>query len=80
LITGHIFERYRQEQRAIISEASEDTHVARLDRINSFYNEIDKLFVLDMRVDRKMSLWWRTELLSRANAALTRIAKKVVNR
>jgi hypothetical protein len=37
-----------------------DELVARLDRINAFYKEIDRMFVPYMRLDQRMPLWWWT--------------------
>ena len=65
--TAHLFDRYAERPSAKI-----DDQVDRLNRINAFYTEIDKMFVPYMRIDQKMPLWWWSALKLRATALLTR--------
>lgn len=58
--TAHLFDRYAQRPNANVDE-----QVARLDRINAFYAEIDKMFIPYMRLDQRMPLWWRTKIFPR---------------
>jgi len=65
--TAHLFDRYTERPSAKI-----DDQVDRLNRINAFYIEIDRMFVPYMRIDQKMPLWWWSALKLRATAFLTR--------
>ena len=65
--TAHLFDRYAERPSAKI-----DDQVDRLNRINAFYTEIDKMFVPYMRIDQKMPLWWWSALKLRVTALLTR--------
>jgi len=59
MIAGHLFDRYGHG----LPDAKVDEQVARLNRINAFYNEIDHMFVPYMRLDQRMPLWWRTPFI-----------------
>ena len=65
--TAHLFDRYADRPSANI-----DAQVDRLNRINAFYTEIDRMFVPYMRIDQKMPLWWWSVLKLRATSLLTR--------
>jgi hypothetical protein len=72
MIAGDIFDRYGHGQ----PDAKVDEQIARLDRINSFYSEIDRMFVPYMRLDQRMPLWWWktfvTKIIERFNSPLHR--------
>jgi hypothetical protein len=53
ILTTHLFDHFAERPNANI-----DDQVARLDRINAFYAEIDKMFIPYMRLDQRMPLWW----------------------
>ncbi len=53
IIRGHYVDRF-MDRRVV----NVDEQVARLDRINAFYTEIDKKFIPYMRLDQRMPLWW----------------------
>jgi hypothetical protein len=59
MIGGHMFDRFSQ------ARGNVDEQVARLDRINAFYAEIDRMFVPYMRLDQRMPLWWWTSFRAR---------------
>jgi hypothetical protein len=65
--TAHLFDRYAQRPNPNI-----DAQIDRLNRINAFYTEIDRMFVPYMRIDQKMPLWWWSALKVRAMTFLTR--------
>jgi hypothetical protein len=67
LIRGHYFDRFEQRQLLNVDE-----QVARLDRINAFYSEIDKLFVPYMRFGQRMPLWWWPRLVNPSRQWLPR--------
>jgi hypothetical protein len=48
MIYGHMFDRYGTRDQAGV-----DAQVARLDRINAFYSEIDRMFIPYMRLDQR---------------------------
>jgi hypothetical protein len=53
MIAGDLFDRFPQgHQKAV------DQQVARLDQINAFYGEIDRMFVPHMRLDQRLPFWW----------------------
>ncbi|MGA8653718.1 MAG: hypothetical protein WB677_24430 [Xanthobacteraceae bacterium] len=56
MIVGDLFDRYPHV--SLLGKV--DEQVARLDRINAFYSEIDRMFVPYMRLDQRMPLWWWT--------------------
>jgi len=53
LIAGNLFARYGGGNNPNLED-----QLARLDRLNAFYAEIDKMFVPYMRLDQRMPLWW----------------------
>jgi hypothetical protein len=53
LIAGSLFARYDAGNIRGL-----DDHLARLDRLNAFYAEIDRMFVPYMRLDQRMPTWW----------------------
>ena len=61
MIVGHMFDRYGHGQ----PDTRVDEQVARLNRVNAFYNEIDRMFVPYMRLDQRMPLWWWTPFVAR---------------
>ena len=65
--TAHLFDRYAERPNPNI-----DAQIDRLNRINAFYTEIDRMFVPYMRIDQKMPLWWWSALNVRATTFLTR--------
>jgi hypothetical protein len=69
MIAGDMFDRYGHGQ----PDAKVDEQIARLNRINSFYSEIDRMFVPYMRLDQRMPLWWWktfvTKIIGRFNSA-----------
>lgn len=65
LIRGHYFDRFEQRQLLNVDE-----QVARLDRINAFYTEIDRLFVPYMRIDQRMPLWWWSKFVKASRGLL----------
>ena len=65
--TAHLFDRLAQRPNQNI-----DAQIDRLNRINAFYTEIDRMFVPYMRIDQKMRLWWCSALKVRAMTFLTR--------
>jgi hypothetical protein len=67
MIYGHTFDRYGHDDR---TKANIDDQVARLDRINAFYSEIDRMFVPYMRLDQRMPLWWWPSVTTRMRAWL----------
>jgi hypothetical protein len=52
MIRGELFDRYGPQ--AHLGSVDEQA----LDRVNAFYNEIDRMFVPYMRLDQRMPLWW----------------------
>lgn len=63
--TAHLFDRY-----AARPAANVDEQIARLDRINSFYSEIDRMFIPYMRLNQRMPLWWWPSIWSEAKRFL----------
>lgn len=53
IIAGYYVERFIRGQSIDVDE-----QVARLDRINAFYTEIDRKFIPYMRNDQRTPLWW----------------------
>ena len=62
MIHSDVFDRYGPPQGALAAQAqgTMDEQVARLDRLNAFYPEIDRMFVPYMRLDQRMLMWWWT--------------------
>ena len=60
MIFGHMFARYGSSQ----PDANRDEEAQRLNRLNAFYVEIDRMFVPYMRLDQRMPLWWRTPFVA----------------
>jgi hypothetical protein len=65
--TAQLFDRYAQRPNPNIDE-----QIDRLNRLNAFYTEIDRMFVPYMRIDQNMPLWWWSALKLRATAPLSR--------
>ncbi len=61
MIVGHMFDRYGHGQQ----HSKVDEQVARLDRVNAFYSEIDRMFVPYMRLDQRMPFWWWTPFITK---------------
>jgi hypothetical protein len=80
MIYGATFDRYGPpDARPVLPQGTMyhllgtvDEQVARLDRVNAFYREIDRMFVPYMRLDQRMPLWWWTPF---ANGIAGNIAK-----
>jgi len=53
IIVGHLFDRFAERPNANV-----DDQIARLDRINAFYGEFDRMVIPYMRIDQRMPLWW----------------------
>lgn len=58
-----------------------DEQVARLDRLNAFFHEIDRMFVPYMRLDQRTPLWWWTPMVAKIenstlHARASRLSKK----
>jgi hypothetical protein len=62
MIQGHMFDRYGHAREQF---GGVEQQVARLDRINAFYSEIDRMFVPYMRLDQRMPLWWWPALMAK---------------
>jgi hypothetical protein len=81
MIHSDVFDRYGPPQGALAAQAqgTMDEQVARLDRLNAFYPEIDRMFVPYMRLDQRMPLWWwrpfPTRIWNRASGIAANIAK-----
>lgn len=58
MVDGHLFDRYGHGA----SDVKVDEQIERLNRINAFYAEIDRMFIPYMRLDQRMPLWWWTPL------------------
>jgi hypothetical protein len=54
-----------------------DELTARLDRINAFYKEIDRMFVPYMRLDQRMPLWWWTPLVTKIKSCAIRLQERM---
>jgi hypothetical protein len=67
MIGGHMFDRLPQAHGIV------DQQVARLDRINAFYAEIDRMFVPYMRLDQRMPLWWWTTFATKIKSCAIRL-------
>ena len=61
MITGDLFDRYGHGQ----PDLKVDEQIARLNFIQGFYSEIDRMFVPYMRLDQRMPLWWWTCLVAK---------------
>jgi hypothetical protein len=66
IITATLFDRYAPRPNQNI-----DPQLERLQRLNQFYIEIDKMFVPYMRIDQRMPLWWSAEAFAACRAKLT---------
>jgi hypothetical protein len=85
MIYGAVFDRYGPpDARPVLPQGTlyrphgtVDAQVARLDRINAFYSEIDRMFVPYMRLDQRMPLWWwtpcTTKIKGRASGILAKL-------
>jgi hypothetical protein len=67
MIRGHMFDRY------IRGGGDVDAQVARLDRINAFYSEIDRMFIPYMRLNQRMPLWWWPSLATKLKEEANRL-------
>jgi hypothetical protein len=74
MIQGHMFDRYAHAREQL---GNVDAQVARLDRINAFYSEIDRMFVPYMRLDQRMPLWWWPDLIKELKEAANRLRAKL---
>jgi hypothetical protein len=75
MIHGHMFDRYGPPQNALVARAqgTVDQQVDRLDRINAFYSDIDRMFVPYMRLDQRMPLWWWTTIATKIKGRAMRL-------
>jgi hypothetical protein len=69
MIHGQMFDRYGVTQQP---PGNMDEQLARLNRINAFYIEIDRMFVPYMRLDQRMPLWWWTTLAMKIKGRMMR--------
>jgi hypothetical protein len=74
MIKGHTFNRYGHLQPP---PGNTDELAARLDRINAFYKEIDRMFVPYMQLDQRMPLWWRTPLVTKMKSCAIQVKEKM---
>jgi hypothetical protein len=78
MIVGDLFDRYRHGPQP---DAKADEQIARLDRVNAFYSEIDRMFVPYMRLDQRLPLWWwtlfATKITDRASSIAVNCARLV---
>jgi hypothetical protein len=68
IIAGHMFDRYPA------ARGNVDEQVARLDRINAFYKDIDSMFVPYMRLDQRIPLWWVPSLAAKLKQDTSRVS------
>jgi hypothetical protein len=73
MIAGDLFDRYGHTGGVL---GKVDEQVARLDQINAFYKEIDRMFVPYMRLDQRMPLWWWTALTAKIMRQTSRLPKQ----
>ena len=71
MVVGELFDRYGHEQPG----AKVDEQITRLDRVNAFYSEIDRMLVPYMRLDQRMPLWWWTPFATMIKGRTSSIAK-----
>jgi hypothetical protein len=65
IIAGHLFDRFASRPNANVED-----QIARLDRINAFYGEFDRMVIPYMRVDQRMPLWWWSNMSGACRRAL----------
>lgn len=75
MIVGDLFYRYRHGQ---LPDAKVDEQIARINQVNAFYGEIDRLFVPYMRLDQRMPLWWWIPFATKIKGRASSIAMELL--
>jgi hypothetical protein len=70
LIDSHFWDRFASGKGLPI-----DNQLARLDRINDFYAEIDAMFIPYMRLNQRMPLWWWSDCRAKLSGWLQQMKR-----